>query len=221
MTERTGEAGESLQCRSAAAYVLGALPAEERRAFEPHLVSCADCRRSVRELAGLPGLLARVSPADLVDDPVPPPDTLLPRVLHRLRRRRQRRFAGLAAAAAVVVALGAGAVVLTGQDDTSRGEQMTALVSAPLTATADLTPESGGTRIDLTCRYDGATPYDLPAYALVVTGRDGTDHSVATWRVGPDGTSRVVGAVDLAPRDIASVEVRTDTGRAVLRLLRD
>jgi hypothetical protein len=203
-------------CESAAAYVLGALPADERREFEAHLDACERCSRTVRELAGIPGLLARVSPADLVDT-APLPDTLLPRVLAGVRRRRRRRFAALAAAAAVVAAVGVGAAVLTGgQHD---GQQMSAVVAGvPLTATAELTAEHGGTRVDLLCKYDGTTYGDLPPYVLVVTGRDGTTQRIATWRVGPDGTSRVVGSVDLAPAEIASVEVRTDTGTPVLRL---
>ena len=47
-----------------AAYVLGALSPAERREFEEHLAGCARCQRSVAELAGLPGLLAQVSPED-------------------------------------------------------------------------------------------------------------------------------------------------------------
>ena len=38
-------------------YVLGALPPEDRRAFEEHLATCGHCRAEVREFAGLPGLL--------------------------------------------------------------------------------------------------------------------------------------------------------------------
>jgi anti-sigma-K factor RskA len=207
-------------CDSAAAYVLGALPADERRAFEAHLDTCERCTRTVRELAGIPGLLARVSPADLVDSAAPLPDTLLPRVLAGVRRRRRRRFTALAAAAALVVAVGVGAAVVSGGSHHD-GQQMSAvLAGVPLTATADLEAEPGGTRIDLLCKYDGGTPDDLPPYVLVVTGRDGTTQRLATWRVGPDGTSRVVGSVDLAPAEIASVEVRTDTGTPVLRLRR-
>lgn len=52
------------------AYVLGALSPTERLEFEEHLTRCDDCSRSVRELAGVPGLLAQVGPDDLL--PVPP-----------------------------------------------------------------------------------------------------------------------------------------------------
>lgn len=42
-----------------AAYVLGALAPQERQAFEEHLQECPRCTEAVRELAALPGLLAR------------------------------------------------------------------------------------------------------------------------------------------------------------------
>ena len=47
------------------AYVLGSLAPAERLEFEAHLPGCAECSRGVRELAGLPGLLAQVDVADL------------------------------------------------------------------------------------------------------------------------------------------------------------
>ena len=50
------------------AYVLGALPAAERLAFEQHLTTCEECSRAVRQMAGLPGLLARVD-TTVLDDP--------------------------------------------------------------------------------------------------------------------------------------------------------
>ena len=47
-----------------AAYVLGALSPADRREFEEHLAGCPGCQAAVSELAGLPGLLAQVSPED-------------------------------------------------------------------------------------------------------------------------------------------------------------
>lgn len=98
-----------------AAYVLGALPSAERLAFERHLATCADCAQSVRQVAGLPGLLARV-PVDVVESAPPPeplPDTLLPALLDEVRRgeRRRRWTLGLASAAAVAAVAGASVVV--------------------------------------------------------------------------------------------------------------
>lgn len=45
-------------------YVLGAIGAADRSAVRAHLACCADCRDALAELAGLPGLLSRVSEHD-------------------------------------------------------------------------------------------------------------------------------------------------------------
>ena len=84
------------------AYVLGALSPAERLDFERHLATCDECGRSVRALAGLPGLLDRVD-AGVLEHPTadpPLPATLLPaltREVSRGRRRRASMIAGLAA----------------------------------------------------------------------------------------------------------------------------
>lgn len=107
--------------RDDGAYVLGALTPAERLDFERHLADCPDCSRRVQELAGLTGLLARVSPQVMDDqsaEDVPPvPDSVLSSLLGDVRRERRRRrwlAAGLAAAAVVagaaIGALGSGIV---------------------------------------------------------------------------------------------------------------
>ncbi|MFI8001664.1 anti-sigma factor domain-containing protein [Streptomyces sp. NPDC086010] len=62
---------------SSAAYVLHALPDEERRAFEAHMAECESCRREVADLRETAALLGR-STAE------PPPDALRERVLGRV-----------------------------------------------------------------------------------------------------------------------------------------
>jgi anti-sigma factor RsiW len=208
-----------MSCTDTAAYVLGALPAPERPAFEEHLRECDDCERTVAELAGLPGLLSRVDPNDLADPP-PPPDTLLPRLLRGVRReRRSRRLAlsGLAASVALVVGLGAGALVHQ-LDTPQSGVAMSQLSASPLHATAAVSPAAGGTRIVLHCTYTASGYPGENAYVLVVTDRSGGTHRLATWEVGPDHLADVTASVSLAPADIASVEVRTTAGAPLLRL---
>ena len=76
-----------------ASYVLGALSPAERSEYQSHLADCEECTRSVRMLAGLPGLLARVS-ADVLDVPRPDepvPGTLLPALVDEVHRRERRR----------------------------------------------------------------------------------------------------------------------------------
>ena len=43
-----------------AAYVMGALSAEDRLAFEAHLVECPRCAQRVAELSGLTDLLDKI-----------------------------------------------------------------------------------------------------------------------------------------------------------------
>lgn len=107
-------------------YVLGSLEPAEREAMERHLETCEACRREHEGLAGLPGLLDRIEPAD-VPPPVPA-DALEDAVLDRVARERGRRArrrpflrrhrAVLAAAAAVVTAAAA-VVALSLPDDES------------------------------------------------------------------------------------------------------
>src|SRR5215212_9327779 len=106
---------------SDAAYVLGALSPAERLEFERHLPTCASCRRSVAQLAGMPGLLARV-PVESVEEPVvtdPVPPTVLPALVARVRREQRRKTVLLslgAAAAVAAVAVGAAAFQATRDD---------------------------------------------------------------------------------------------------------
>ena len=100
-----------MSCRFAlddAAYVLGALPPQERREYEEHLADCSDCARAVQQVAGLPGLLSKVPLEDLTGEVPDPPDSLLPSLLasvHQGRHRRGLALAALGAAAAVLAVL--------------------------------------------------------------------------------------------------------------------
>jgi hypothetical protein len=225
------------------AYVLGALSPQERQEFERHLSGCESCARSVRELAGLPGLLARVDPGVLTspsaEDPVP--ETLLPalvREVRRAQRRRTFRTAGAAAAAAVVLAVGT--LAATGALDQGpppiaapstssspsttvpTGQAMVAVGPTSMTASLALESVAWGTRLDLTCTYppdeDG---YELPpvdSYALVVHTSDGRSEQVATWRALPGRTMQLVAATAANREDITSVEVLDARGESLLEL---
>ena len=70
---------------SVAAYALGALDAEERRAFEAHLASCAQCAAELAELRRVTTGLA------LSADPVTPPPHLKARTIARATAQPQAR----------------------------------------------------------------------------------------------------------------------------------
>jgi len=218
-----------------AAYVLGALSPADRREFEDHLKGCAACASSVGELAGLPGLMSKVSEDQLTAEVEAPPETLLPALARAVRRERgRRRMAVGTAAAAAACLIAVGAVALTNSDSPTRPTvaspsttpagtaslALSAVVPTSVTASARLVDTAWGTRIDLTCSYkaNGSAPAGGFPYAMVVIDRSGVAQQVATWKAPPGRKLTVMGATSLARQDIASVEVRTLSGLAILRL---
>jgi len=216
-------------------YVLGALDPGEAREFEAHLPGCAACTAAVRELAGMPALLALVD-ADVLERPPPPlPETLLPALVAAARSSQRRRTAivallGAAAAAVVAVVLVvAGAVgdrgtpeaVPTGEPSAAVTRTMTPVGYEPLHASVGLTPVAWGTRLDLECTYESLPDPDTRpgSYVLVVRTRDGHVEQVATWQALPGRTMHLTGATAATPDQIVSVEMRTRSGAPVLRLV--
>jgi hypothetical protein len=227
-----------------AAYVLGALSPADRREFESHLKGCAACAGSVAELAGLPGLMSRVSLDQLTEEAEPLPETLLPSLARAVRlQRRRRRLVVAASAAAAAAVIAVGTVAVTGQDSPGRplavpstspstsvpststpsgtGDlAFAAVVPSPVTASARLLDMAWGTRIDLTCAYQakGSFPAEGLPYAMVVIDRSGAAQQVAAWKSLPGRELTVLGASSLTRRDIVAVEIRTLSGRPILRL---
>ena len=226
---------------SGGSYVLGALSPTERSAYERHLADCPGCAATVRDLAGLPGLLARVDPSVLEPDAgiEPEPEALLPALADAVRRERRARTwrtaAASAAAAAVTVGLGSWALTAAGDDPTPvaepapsgatpsvpPGQEMLPLGSTPIRANLALEQVLWGTRVDLTCSYPADSEY-APAptepYSLVVRTRDGRLQRIATWRPLAGKTMHLTAATADARDDIAWVEMRTADGTPVLRL---
>lgn len=220
------------------AYVLGALSPEDRVAFERHLPGCDTCALSVRQLAGLPGLLARV-PVEILDPeqpPAPVPETLLPALVRQARRSQRRRawVTGGLAAAAAVVALGAVGVATLGSDDgdhtatpgggptTAAARIMQPVGDEPISGWLSLTTVGWGTRLDLTCSYaEESNAYRDPSwstYTMYVHTTDGTVEQVASWKALPGQEMHLSAATAADAEDITDVEVRTAAGDTVLDL---
>ncbi|MGA1835322.1 zf-HC2 domain-containing protein [Herbiconiux sp. 11R-BC] len=103
-----------------AAYVLGKLTPEERRAYEEHLAVCDACATAVGELAGLPGILSALSADEaralLDDEPRAAADAHLRSEAHRPElvqnlARSVRRRRGRSRRILLAVTAGAGAVL--------------------------------------------------------------------------------------------------------------
>ena len=203
-----------------AAYVLGALTPDEHAAFEAHLATCAECTARVREIDTVPALLAGITEADLVDDPMP--DTLLPSLMRRAKahHRRQRLLIGslVAVAAACIAAL----VVAVWPSSTtpSPAQHKFAAVAAqsPVQATATLTAKAWGTVIDVRCHYlDDNTTWHF-RYDLVAYDRQGKPHMLGDWELPPDKDIDYRTGTSLTPSQITRLEITQSNGTPVLRL---
>jgi anti-sigma factor RsiW len=204
-----------------AAYVLGALSPEDRQRFEQHLRGCERCASAVRELAGLPGLLAQAGPPSPLPDLGPPPPELLPAVLERVRRGRRIRTAVTTLSAVVAVAACVALAVVAALPAPAGPAvppplAMTVLGEFPVRADARLDTREWGTEVDMSCSYTGGRSGG--EYVLVAIARDGTVTQLATWKALPDNTARIVVGTALKGGDMAALEVRGGTGRALLRL---
>jgi hypothetical protein len=203
------------------AYAVGALEPRERTEVDAHLQECRPCREELSRLAALPGLLARLSPAEAAE-PAPVPADVGERALaalgarRRARRRRQRRLGGVVAAvAAATVVLGL--VVSTG-DSGSDGVplriQPVAADAGAVTGTAWADERDWGTAIGVDLRR---LP-DRPAYELTAIARDGHREVAATWSATEQGSASVQGGCAIAPDDMAGYEVNATDGEVLVRL---
>lgn len=213
-----------------AAYLLGALSATDRRAYELHLRACPGCRDGLAEFVPLPGLLAHLPHDEALSLLEVPEERSVesapPALLERLaataaavRRRTRLRIAALVVAAAGVSAAAALALpLLVGSSlpSVETAGSVVSLASAPgipVEATVEFVSEEWGTRIDMDCSWGApegdAGPYSGGVgYVMYVTDTSGATSPVGSWTSTPGSTVHPTLATGLALADIAAVEVR-------------
>ena len=210
---------------SLGSYLAGALQPGARADLEAHLQHCNACREELAALSILPGLLARVRPAELGDGLLTAPDALLPGLLSRSRairrttRRRLRFWRATAAAAALAAAAAGGLAVFMAPSppEPTRPAGSSYQLRPSLTASrtagrVTLARKPWGTELVLTLR-------GLPAATsctVVVTGPRGHAETVGAWGPTPDHAARVVASTAFPPAELTGVTVETTAGRALL-----
>jgi anti-sigma factor RsiW len=187
-------AGECAQVREElGVYVVGAIEPADRARVDRHLASCALCRNELAGLAGLPGMLRKITADEALrawmDDaagppPAPPPDALLARA-RRIRMRR--RLAATVAAAVLLGLAGAGGL-------RAFAAQPTSPASLAIPWTAMINGSSPATGAWAEVRY-AARPWGtelevqvtgIPAGTrcqLVVTGPGGREVVAGGWTI--------------------------------------
>ena len=201
------------------AYLLGGLEADEARAFEDHLRTCATCRQELEELESLPALLDAVPAADAValaaagsvSAPLEPaPQTLLVDLSARRRKSRRRWAAVVGAVAAACLALGFLAGPLLNQPP--KPDATYSVQSGDgLQLTVGMVKKTWGTELDVEGR---SMPLEGTLY-LWVKGRDGAEERTCGWTATPSGRIKITGATPVQLTGIAGVELRDDSDKTV------
>lgn len=200
------------------AYVLGALDPAERSDVDAHLPLCPACRDELAELAGLPGLLGRLTEDEVLAGPVRPEPALLERLLAsvaRHRRRTRRRLLAVAAAAAVMlVGAGGTAAVLRSEAPRPRVVSADGLVigGRSVHASFGLRARPWGTELTLQLRGVARGQH----CRLVAVARDGHAEVAASWEVSYLGKADVTGATAIPPADLSSLRVVTYAGQELV-----
>ena len=220
---------------SLGAYVLGALEPADRSRVDAHLSSCVECREELASLAGIPGLLGRLSRDDFEIGPPEPGPQLLDRLLaaaaaERGRERKRGRLLAAAASVIVVAALSvAVGVSQTHHDKTVAVAPQTPGVSETFTATnaanhvqASVVEWKKGWGASLQVTVTGVTA-DLAGTScqLIAVGPGGKTEVAASWAApseGYSGTTKVNanGATSLAAKDITAFKVVGSDGSTLV-----
>ena len=205
-----------------AAYVLGLLGPDDRRAFEQHLTTCAACSAAVAELAGMPGILASLSreEATALLEPEPVDEADSDGRVTRLavaagRRRRRVRLAVAGAGIAAALGLGVGGYVAGSADEPSTSSPsgqfvaMTEVQPGVMTANLRIEKKGWGTRFDWNCHYLAAQGYAASrVYELVVTDTSGHETVAATWTASSPRAASLSASSSVPKDSIRRVDIR-------------
>lgn len=209
----------SLSCSEATialgAYVVGALDHSERGEVEAHLATCPACRDELAALAPLPGLMSRLSLAEVEAGPPPVDDAMLERVLvaaDRERRTETRRRWLAAAAVIALFAVGTGGAVAAWQathgNDWPQYEAQRGQVHLTVTVSDDV----GGSKLNMALW--GVAPEQR--CSVIAVSRSGRTEVAGWWEATYAGTAKITGSTSIEREDLAEIRVVTDDGTRLL-----
>lgn len=218
------------------AYAIGALDPGEARMVHQHLSGCPECQREVSELMMIRRALDQVPPEAFLDGPPQDGDLLLRRTLRRVATEvgtgapPSRSRVGVVVAAAAVAAIALGGGIFLGRETAPSGQPLAQEKTVTVSPTptnarlGDATDDQTGATMNVALEpkkgwvWVHATATGLPKNTpcdLYVVSKDGKEVLAGSWLVSEEGakSSRMEGMALVSPEDVASVEVRTATGK--------
>jgi predicted anti-sigma-YlaC factor YlaD len=202
---------------SLGAYVLGALDPDERADLERHLHACPACRDDLAEIAGMPGLLGKLTLEDIKAELPSPPEDLYHRLAGRadeesVRARGVRRRHRLVAAAAGVVLLAGVGAGIGAWEATRPDPSSYAATAGRVHMTVKLTDQATGTGLDVTVS-------GLPAgerCRLVAVAHDGTRDIAGAWAATYTGHAWVKGSTSIPSSQLEQLLLLSATGQQLV-----
>jgi Putative zinc-finger len=205
----------SLSCTEAThalgTYLVGALDPRERADVEAHLAHCPACRDELAGLAGLPGLMSRLTTEEVLAGPPPVDDALLERLLRSAARdrkvARQRRW--LTAVAAVFVLL-AGSVggVTAYRAVTAPQVHTVAASSGPVHMSVKMATMSTGTSMTL---WLSGVPSGEHC-RLIAVSDTGQRETAGSWEATYSGNAVIKGTTSFGYQHINKLVIETFDG---------
>jgi hypothetical protein len=200
-----------------AAYVLGQLGPDDRRAYEEHLTTCAACSAAVAELAGMPGILATLTKDEALalltpEIEQPTSDVLVTRLASAaVRRRRRARLAVAGVGLAAALGLGVAGYAVGSADNSPSGQfaAMSEVQPGIMTASLRIEKKAWGTRLDWSCHYLATRGYSASrVYELVVIDTSGHETVAASWIATSPKAASLSTSTAVPKASIARVEIR-------------
>ncbi|GAA4596195.1 zf-HC2 domain-containing protein [Actinoplanes octamycinicus] len=216
-----------------AAYVLGALSPAERAAYEHHLASCSFCREAVADLSRVPDMLDRLDADEFVRlldpslaGPEParnyqpaassPASSASPSA-----RTFSVRALSTVAALVLIVLLGGGAGWWLmnrpepGSAATGPAMAMSAVdAQSPISANIRLTGTSGGTKVEMVCRYaETEKPY---TFRLIAYGPDDQSEQLGSWMAHPGAEFRMPASTHFPVESLDRLDLVRFDGKVML-----
>ena len=196
-------------------YLVGALDPRERADVEAHLATCPACRDELAGLAGLPGLMSRLTTEEVLAGPPPVDDALLERLLATAARERrvarQRRW--LSAAAAVVVLVGGGTAGFAGyQAATATHWHTLTAAQGAVKMKVDLARLSAGTSMTL---WLSGGPADERC-RLIAVSDTGEREVAGSWVATYSGTAVIKGTTAIGMGHLSKLVIETFDGQELV-----
>lgn len=204
------------------AYVLDALPDDERREFEAHLSDCDTCQQELHglsETGALLGAAAAQSPPEglreQVLERVSQTRQLPPQVLSTTSRRRRwlHRATAFAAAACLVVAVAAGVVAVRAHQQAEELQAQQRRIASVLSA-PDVQVTSGVRSTHGEATVAVSQDRDRVLFLFHQSRSLPADKTYQLWLLTADGTARSAGLVPADGDQDAEAVVASPVGQA-------